>query len=717
MTRPTWLPPSCIAMLAVSACGAAGAEESTVDAKADATAETTVDAKVEVGIGLLSGASADRALFGQHNGLRDRSSVGLLGLDYERRQPETGSLIRFEGIGLLGDTRELDLRWQRQGDWTVRAHYAQWVHRDALDTSAGDELQIERTRLGVRYSKIIGPRWQVAVSLRSENQQGSRLSGVGFSCPSAVAPDCGPTTGTEVGWAVLIRPEPIDANHSQVDARVSYAAGALRLSAGYYGSFYRNRYGSLSPEVPATLFNAAGTPLPLSEGLRSILTQPVALAPDNQAHQIDLTATYGLTPTARVNLKLARGLATQHQDFAAAGLGSAPNGVTNLGGRVDSTLAQLGFSARPWARTAVRAKLRYSDRDDRTPLALYGVEGASQYTNRRLPYTRTTGMLEASYQFSHDIRGTLGMDNETIDRGRFTPTSAVAGITALRQKTDETSVRAELRKRMNENFSASIALVSSRRDGSNWLRNNSGLGVTEEPDPNDPSTGFSTGVFMPTLADRQRDKVRLQASWQPTDDLALQFSSQNGRDRFDTPSAYGLRKAGMDQATVDASYAYSLRWQFTGYLSYGNETLRQARPGAAVLSLANTSTTLGLGVTGKVSSALHVGGNVAYLDDRSRYRQTLDPAASPAYATLLAATGGLPDIVLRQGTTRLFARYALDKQSDLQLDLIHQRSTWSDWAWSFDGVPFATSDGTTVGQAVRQQVSFVGIRYIYRWQP
>ena len=679
--------------------------------------DAEADATVDVGFGLLSGSDADRALFGQHNGLRQRDAVVLLGLEYERRQPETGTVIRFEGIDLLGGTREVDLRWKRQGDWALKASYAEWVRHDPLETSAGDELKVERTRLGVTYSKIIDPRWQLSVSLQSEDKKGSRLFGVGFNCPSAVAPDCGPTTGTEVGWAVLIRPEPIDANHSQVDARVTYAAGALALSAGYHGSYYRNRYGSLVPEVPATLSNAVGTWLPTSAGLHDILSQPVALAPDNQAHQIDLTASYAITPTARANLKLARGLATQHQDFAAAGLSGAPAGVSDLGGRVETTLAQVGLSARPFARTTLRAKLRYSDRDDRTPLALYGVEGDNTYTNRRLPYTRTTGMVQASYQFTGDLRGLLGVDHEAIDRGEFTATSAVAGITALRQKTDETSLRAELRRRMNENFSASIGVVSSRRDGSNWLRNNSGLGVTEEPDPTDPATGFSTGVFMPTLADRQRDKLKLQAYWQPSDELSLQLSAQSGRDRFDSPSAYGLRQAGMDQVSLDGSYAYSARWQFTGYLSYGHETLRQARPASAVLSLANTSTTLGLGVQGKLSSSIQVGGSVAYLDDRSAYRQTLDASASPADAALLAATGGLPDIVLRQGTTKLFARYALDKQSDLQVDLIHQRSTWSDWAWTYDGVPFATSDGTTVGQSERQRVSFIGLRYIYRWQP
>ncbi|MDH5538915.1 MAG: MtrB/PioB family outer membrane beta-barrel protein, partial [Rhizobacter sp.] len=312
--------------------------------------------------------------------------------------------------------------------------------------------------------------------------------------------------------------------------------------------------------------------------------------------------------------------------------------------------------------------------------------------------------------------GTLAADYEFIDRGAFTQSSAVAGISALRQETEETGVRAEVRRRMNEDFSGSISVSSHRRDGSNWLRNNSGVGVTEVPDPNDPATGFATAIFMPTLADRQRDKLRLQADWQPNESLALQLSAQGGRDAFSTPSVYGLRSARMDQLNLDATYAYSQAWNFTGSLYYGNETLRQARPDAAILSFDNTSKGLGLGVTGKISSALLVGGSLWVADDRSVYAQTLLPTADGASVTLLAATGGLPDIVFRQSTWKLFGTYKLNKESDLRLDVVHQRSTWTDWAWAYNGVPFTYSDGTTAGQQARQEVSFVGLRYIYRWQ-
>lgn len=709
MNRSVSIPGSAPTLLAVAllaAFGCARAED----------APPPPESSVTVGAGLLSGSDADRALFGQYNGLRTHGASGLLGFQFNRRDDESGTSLRLEGSQLLGSTRELDLRWKKPGDWRFSASYNEMLREEPNRASSGADLRLERKKFGVALLKTLGPQLQLDVSLSSENKDGLRLFGIGMNCPSAVAPGCGGTTGAQVGWAVLMLPEPVNANHSQIEARLSYAGEKFHLSAGYYGSFYQNQFGSLSPNVPSSLNNAVGTPLPLAPGLQAILNQPVALPPDNQAHQIDVSGRYSFTPTTHLNFKLARSQALQHDDFAAAGFSGAPAGVSNLGGRVDTTLAQLGLSARPGAKLSLQAKLRYEDSDDSTPIALYNVEDTATYTNRRLPSTKLRGQLQANYQFSSDYRGTLAAELESIDRGVFTASSAAAGFTALRQKTDETSVRAELRRRMNEDFSGSIGVSRSRRDGSNWLRDNSGTGVTEVSDVSDPATGFARGIFMPTLADRQRDKLRLQADWQPSDELSLQLSAQHGIDRFSTPSVYGVQTSGMDHVEFDASYALSERWSLTGNLSYGTETLRQARPDAAALAYDNTSSGFGVGVTGKASATIQVGANLSHLDDRSTYAQALDSTADGASAALLAATGGLPEIVFRQTTLKLFGIYTLDKQSDLRLDVIYQRSTWSDWGWGYNGVPFAYSDGTVVGQSIRQRVGFVGLRYAFRWQ-
>ncbi len=581
--------------------------------------DSEVEASVSVGVAGLTGDAADRAWFGQYNGLRDRDAYGLLDFDYRRFIGASGTSTGFAGSNLGLDTRELIFWWKRQGDWKISADYGELVRREPYSINTGLlgggsttpqvvhlgngpgsgsalDLETRRKGVGLAFAKFFGPALEFEVSLKSENKDGARLFGIGMTCPSPTAPGCGPTTGANAGWAVLLLPEPINSNHSQVEARLNYAAGKLGLTGGYYGSFYNNSNGALRPVVPGSLNGSLGNLLPLSAGLQGILNQPVALPPDNAAHHFDIAGNYALTPTMRANFKLAYSRATQDQDFVGTGLAGAPAGVFSLDGKMNTTLAQVGISARPLPKLSVIAEVRYEDKDDKTPLALYNVEGTSSYTNRNYSRQRTRGKLEGSYQLSSSYRGTVGVDYELIDRQDFTPSSAVAGISALRYETEETSFRVELRRRMTESFSGAISFITSDRDGSTWLRPNSGLGVS----PVDPAIGFqSTAIFSPTLADRRRDKIKLLATWQPTEALSLQFSAEDGRDKFSAPSAYAVRRADMDFYNADFNYVVSSVWSVNGYASRSKQSLDQARPGGYVIGYDNTSTAFGLGVAGK----------------------------------------------------------------------------------------------------------------------
>ena len=330
----------------------------------EAAALTTIS----VGLGALSGDSADHALFGQYNGLRpDRSVFGTLGIDYSRRDLENGRWVEFQASNLLGETREMSLVWKNPGNWKLNANYGELVRYDpttvntgligagsttpqvvALSGGAGTgadfELKTKRTGLGIGFAKTLSPALQFELDLKSENKEGSRLFGAGINCPSVIAPGCLGTTASNTGWATLMLPEPIHANHSQVEARLSYAAEKLRFNLGYYGSFYRNSNSLMVPTVASSLYNPLGNLLPLNTGLQAILSQPLALAPDNQAHQFDLSGSYDFTETTRGTFKLGRTMATQTSDFAGAGLTGAPAGVTNLGGEVKTKLAKLSLS-------------------------------------------------------------------------------------------------------------------------------------------------------------------------------------------------------------------------------------------------------------------------------------------------------------------------------------------------------------------------------------
>ncbi|MBP9905886.1 MAG: MtrB/PioB family decaheme-associated outer membrane protein [Rhodoferax sp.] len=698
-----------------------------------------VQATIAVGAGLVNGTRADRALFGQYYGLEgSQQAVGILDIDYRLRKHETATWIDFKGENLLGDSREMHLVWRNPGEWKASVDYSELVHYDpnsfnsglsgvgstnpqvallpgGLGTGTEFDLKTKRTGLGVGFSKRVSNDVQIDIELKTEKKEGSRLFGVGMNCFSAIA-SCGPTTGFNTGWALLMLPEPISANHSQMEARLTYARDKFSISAGYYGSFYRNDYSTLNPAVPSVLNNPLGSPLSLSSGLQALLSQPVALTPDNQAHQLDVAGSYAFTDTTRAMFRLAYANATQDSNFAADGLAGAPVGVSSLAGKVITTSVRLGVSSHPMRNLTLLADLRYDDKDDQTPLAYYNnADGSTRYTNRTLPDQRTRGKLEANWQFSGGYRGTVAANYESIDRGAFTASSAAAGISALRQQTDETTLRAELRRQLTEDFSGTVALSSSKRTGSNWLRDNSGVGVTEVVNPADAVNGFLPGaVFMPMLADRNRDKVRLYADWQASKKLTLQFTAEGGKDSYSSPSTYGLQDTRMNHFGIDFAYAESFNWNFNGYLSHGVQSFNQSRYAGYVMAFENTSLNAGLGFTGKVNSNFEIGGNVTFSDEKSVYAQTLDRFATADSVALLAATGGLPDVVYRQTALKLFGNYALDKRSGIRVDLVHQRTKINDWAWNYNGVPFAYSDGTTVMHKPSQSASFIGISYIYR---
>ncbi len=333
----------------------------------------------------------------------------------------------------------------------------------------------------------------------------------------------------------------------------------------------------------------------------------------------------------------------------------------------------------------------------------------------QLPLTTTRARLEAAYQFASDTRGTLDATYDVIDRGVFTPSSAVEGVSALRQTTDETGVRAELRRTMSENVSGAVSLASSWRNGSDWLQPNSGIGVTTVTDP---SAAFGpSAIFPSTLADRRRNKAKLTVNWQASEALALQFLAEGGKDSFSSPTAYqqGVENAKLGLFSIDFDYTLTEKWRLNGYVSQGSQRVHQSRFAGYIMSFQDTNTGVGLGFTGRPTEKLEVGGNLSYIDDKSVYEQGLDAFAPPESVALLTATGGLPNTIFRQTNLNLFAKYEIDKKSALRVNLVYQRSTVNDWGWGYNGTPFAYSDATTLYQQPNQNVGLIGVTYIYRF--
>jgi MtrB/PioB family decaheme-associated outer membrane protein len=715
-------------------------------------------AYVDVGAAGVSGDSKDRSLFGQYNGLRKDDAYLMLDFDYVKRDDATGTWTIVEGRNLGLTTREVRALYGPQGNWKIYGEYwelTRYYPRTVNSSIQGAgtttptitllpvpgtgsdiDLKTERKRATVGGEKWFGPHLMIEASFINEDKDGARLWGRGFTCPSGAAPT--PTcTALATGanqWALLMVPEPISSTTRQIEAKVNYLGDKFTLIGGYYGSFYDNDFGSLVPTVNGNLNNGLGVPMgtsggvALTQGLRNILQLPMALPPDNQAHQFYVDGNYAFTNTTRATFKYAYTRATQNESFSSMGLTGAPPGRSDLGGRLDTTLAQAGVTSRPIPRLSLLANVRYEDQNDKTPIDLYNIEGTNTWTNGHISHTKSSGKIEASYALPYDLRGTIGFDFEKVDRDQFVQTDQVAGLSALRQNTYERGWRVELRKTMSDNFTGSVSWVTSDRTGSTWLKPLSGAStgvIPADPDCTSATVGgvpnaciySRTGIFPFIFEDRKRDKVRALADWSPMDKLSLQFSVDYGKDDYTGPTEKGLDHTKLQLYGVDLAYQLSDAVKLTAYYSYSEQTLKVSHSTGYIGDLKDKNNTSGIGIIAQANPRLKLTGDIMFIRDQNIYGTGLDSLATAATQAQFN-TGQLfiPDATFRDLRLKLTGTYALQKNSDIRMEIVHDRTKLEEWQWGWNGVPFLYSDNTTVNLKPEQNVTYVSLIYTYRWK-
>jgi hypothetical protein len=303
-------------------------------------------------------------------------------------------------------------------------------------------------------------------------------------------------------------------------------------------------------------------------------------------------------------------------------------------------------------------------------------------------------------------RASLGVDYENTNRDRpagttFIPATSMA---AMRESNNETGVYGEWRRSMSETLNGALTYRYAKREGYHWYAL-------------DPATGYgfvrydsfnnSSGTFPATMLDRTRQTVKLTGDWSPTDAFSLNFSLENGKDSYDGPTDAGLNDTKVQFYNVDAALKLSDKWKMTGYASFGKQNLNMQQGIGYIADMEQRNFAVGLGIVGTLKAGVEVGGEVSYLEDRNNYNLSL---------TTGAAISNLPDNSYRATILKLYAKVALDKKSDLRFDLIQQWAQFNDWTWGYNGVPFTYSDNSTVTMQPTQNVTFLGVRYIYKFK-
>jgi len=765
----------------------------------DVTELITPDSSINVGIGGVNN-TQDAKRFGQYTGMNQGTAYGLIDFDLIRRNDATGTWLILKGRNLGLDTREFTVSQQKQGDWKVQFDYneivrndpyvihtgmtgigtttpqihliatppmpAAWATVNALTPSNGIagtdvELKLKRTAMGLSGEKWLSPELQFELSFRTENKKGARMFGRAGLNSSDLLNQASAGTGNANGsWAVLLTPEPIDSNTQQIEGKLSFNRDKLALTGGYYGSFYTNNNGSLTPNVPNTLNRGVlwngGVP-GTNSTVQQLASATVALPPDNQAHQLYLSGNYAFSDTTRSNFKLSYTHATQNESFAAQGLSALTAIPASLGGVVDTKLAQFGLTMRPSKSLSINASLRYEDRADKTPIVVYNhgslaqaaLNGTTNWPSGS--QTRTTAKLDGIYRFASGYSLMLGGDWER----KVTPlppanSAIVNGQVFFRPALNEYGLHAEARKALSVNLNGAVGFeYKQRRGGDNDWRTTTGTAGNAllAFNPGLPATGTSAAtaggnyVLADMYMDRNRTKLRGNMDWEASEKLSLQAVVEHTQDEYlraipsvtvlalpqVVPVVAGARTIISDSLSLDTTYTVSEDWRINGFWthSYNRWNVNKVNIGD---DTRNTADTFGLGINGKLSSRLSIGMDILATRDTTTFSNLVavasaTPASNPNAAGNIPGWSGqtmpgnfLPNINYTTDKLNLHAKYVVNKSSDVQALLSWQHFKTDDWQWGYNGVPFVYSDNTTVSQPMNQHLVFVAARYIYKFQ-
>lgn len=669
---------------------------------------TKPESTISIGVGNWTD---DRQQQGIYDGMREKGTYGLLDADIVKRDDSTGTWLKLNANNLGLDNREIKGEYLRQGDFGTSIEYNR-TSRDNPNTYTTRLQGIGTTTQTVSTALVPGPLQTVKLGTDRE------LISIGFFKNMSTGLDFNLSfknedkTGTRAwgrGSAAEFVVEPINSTTRQLEGTLSYTREALQLSGGYYGSWYDNKYNMVTVQT-------AGLTAP------TYLSQPL----DNQAHQLFMNGGYTFTPTTRGTVKLSYTRAIQNeylptQDIPGLSFAGAPS---SLSGLINTKLVQVGVTSRPLNDLSLLASFRYNDAQDETPVNRFVQTNAACASgqcvdNTPLSYTTRTAKLEGTYRLSDGYSLTAGVEGRGQERTVPVSNANGAGgtdtqrVVPFRATVNEVTSRLELRRGLSETVNGSVAYLKSLRTGSSYISANAG-----------PGGSASDSVNPINSADRDRNKIRMALDWAPTEELSIQFNAEGARDDYTTgQQPYGLREGTAQLFGLDASYTLNDNWRMNAWYTYDHSQAKQLNSRTIATgsikdsNLEDTGNSLGLGLRGDVTGRVKVGADLQWSRNVSKYQQTLNAAQTANFS------GDLPEIENLLTKLNLFSEYALDKQSNLRVNLIHEHWKTNDWSWMFaNGTPFiyngsgGTGDGTTVTANQEQISNSLSVRYIYMFQ-
>ena len=323
-------------------------------------------------------------------------------------------------------------------------------------------LHTTRSRYDGGASYLITPKWEFAIKAGHEDKEGAKPMG------SITA-----TTGGDIS---TILADPIDQSTDQISATLGYHAKSEFVQFVYNGSIFHNNIPSL------TWTNWA----------QPATTMTMSSAPNNESHQLAVTAGKDLTRTTRLVLNAAYTRNTRDGSFLTDA--STPL-VPNLDGLVVTKAFNLKLTNRPRRDLDLSLGYKFDERDNQTPVrtfAFYDANVAASATpinsafsaalgvpatllannvnvNDNRPYSRRVNQVNADADLKLTPTETIKAGYEFQQLDRWCNGTWIDCMDAA--TTQENTAKFELRSSPRENLNTSIGYAYARRTVKAWNEN------------------------------------------------------------------------------------------------------------------------------------------------------------------------------------------------------------------------------------------------------
>ncbi|MBP7080924.1 MAG: MtrB/PioB family decaheme-associated outer membrane protein [Rhodocyclaceae bacterium] len=703
----------------------------------------------------------DRPQLGKYDGMNDKGGNLVLDADVSKRDDATGTwkTLVMRNMGL--DTRQVEVGYEEQGDFAVSVGYNQIVSRNPYTymtgmTGVGSTVMQYGTvgaNTAAAQAGLYPATTEVHLGTERDISSANVLKYLTKELSFNVNYSHEKKTGT-LAWGRGVNPEfavqPISSITQQIDTVLNYTTDVFQISGGLNASWYDNdnhyvnTIGGSQTNVPTSTTNAAG---------QTFLSMPL----NNQAVTALLHGGYNFSKTTRGTFKASYTQATQHgslESLTNALLTSGARGTSgyipftpgapsDLNGKVDTSLFEVGLSSRPMKELSIVANARYQDRNDKTPVqdidqyytyrcsntgtttqysgdlptnancgganTVNTIAGPTLIENNPRDFKNTTAKLEGTYRLPYGYALTAGWGYAKQERTYETVAGVYDGVVKMRANTEENAWRAELRKGLTETLSGSVSFAHLNRDGSTWL-----------PAEGPAAATWPINFLNPVpFSDRKRDKWKLVLDWLPTESTSLQLNYEHSKDNYGASTA-GLVDGTAELISLDASWAITNEWSLNAWASSDttkvqqvsytydtrttpastNSTTNWACTSVPGMTIANgcttnlswdmqqkdTGDTIGIGIRGTPVSQWIVGADMQYTKIQNKYPTTSNV---PNYLSKSAVNGpttnlglqGLPDVENKLTRVSMFGQYAYTKASSVRADVIYERWQSNDWTY------------------------------------